>query len=128
MSQRIAKSLRNTAREMLEELHAGWLEVMKVPYDDDGGRGYKRVVCSRNADWYRRFCADHISHKHGRARRPRTFIKRGSTVRGLCELVGSGVPRTLYASRLLPYVIQEALNRQHGREHRQRRREGKRAS
>lgn len=92
---------------MLDELQSNWLEVCKIPTDD--GR-YKRVVMRRNADWYREFCGDFISYRHGRARRPRTLIKRYLTeaaLRGLIE----GRCDTVYQQRLLPYAARLANER-----------------
>lgn len=95
--------IRKAAQRMLEELKAGWLEVIKVRTED----GWKRVVCNRNAEWYWAFCADHISHRHGKFRRPRTYIKRGATVKALTRLI-DGEIETIYARRLLPYAYQYA--------------------
>jgi len=111
---RVPKSLRAAARDMLEELEAGWLEVIKVRTED----GWKRVVCNRNAEWYRHFCADHLSHRHGRFPRPRTYIKRGATMKALARLI-AGETNTIYAQRLLPYAYQYTA------EHRRRTKEPK---
>lgn len=78
---------------MLEELESNGLEVIKVKTE----HGYIRAVVSRNCDWYREFCGNFISYRHGRARRPRTKIKRCHTVRGLNELLKGGC-KTLYAA------------------------------
>lgn len=91
--------IKTTARVMLDELQAGSLEVAKVPIEN----GYKRVVCNQNTEWYREFCNDHISYKHGRFRRPRTFIKRRDTERALTRIM-EGKLNSVYAVRLLPYV------------------------
>jgi hypothetical protein len=98
--------LRKLALEMLDELRTNCLVVIKVPIEN----GYKRIVCSQNAKWYREFCGDHISHQHGRFSRPRTFIKRIDTEKALLR-IANGKTDTIYAQRLIPYIHQFASDK-----------------
>jgi hypothetical protein len=104
----VAQSLRVVAREMLAELEANYLHVAKVPIPN----GYKRVVVSFNAWWYRDFCGDWLRDRGGRYRKPRTMIRRQHTIRAMKEII-SGYCVTEYAKRLLPKVIKHAMEGRH---------------
>lgn len=86
---------------MLGELEGNCLEVVLVPCKrrvNEGG--CVRVAASRNADWYRSFCAKHPS---GRKRKNAAFdtrIKRRDIVRILTRLAGGLPSRSKYVSEL----------------------------
>lgn len=95
-------TIRQVLRHMLEELESNRLEVCKVPSrrESSDGRsegGYIRVVCSTNAEWYRRFCANYMRHRRGKMR---TFIKRCDTIKALNRML-AGDRETEYAKRLM---------------------------
>jgi len=83
---------------LLTELESNRLEVVKVPSRD----GWKRVVCSANAQWYQRLCA---AHARPRRRYPkiRTYIKRQLTVAALRRML-AGDRDTVYARRILDLI------------------------
>ena len=86
---------------MLAELEENRLEVVLVPqrYRTNEG-GMVRVALSRNAPWYREFCA---SYPSGRRRKNAAFdtrIKRRDTSR-LVESLLAGKARSAYAAHVL---------------------------
>lgn len=95
----ITKAERRIAGELLEELESGWLEVAKIPSQQGG---YVRVPLSVNCEWYQAFCKRFMRPRR-RYPKPRTFIKRCHTVRGL-EEIKSGRAETEYARRLIEVV------------------------
>lgn len=86
---------------MLAELESSCLEVALVPsrhFVNEGG--CVRVAVSKNAKWYRDFCARHAS---GRSRNNRAFdtrIKRRNVVRTLNAIL-RGRARSKYVPELL---------------------------
>jgi hypothetical protein len=97
------------AEELLAELESNSLQVMLVPtrYRMNEG-GCVRVAVSKNATWYRRFCALYAS---GRKRNNRAFdtkIKRLATIRALERFAQGASPRGVYGERLQPIVARHA--------------------
>lgn len=88
-------------QEMLAELDSSRLEVILVPqrYRTNEG-GMVRVAVSKNAAWYRRFCAAYLSSRRRRNLASDTAIKRQATIRTLEALIAGRPVRGLYASRL----------------------------
>lgn len=95
--------LREALSLMLEELESNRLEVMLVPQRRRTNEcGMIRVAVSKNAKWYRDFCAQYPSGRFRRNAAPDTRIKRAQTERTLRRLL-AGVPaRGEYAHRILP--------------------------
>lgn len=91
--------VRECARQFLEELDAGRLEVMKVPGSDGG---YIRIPIEVNAEWYRRFCSQFETSRR-RYPKPRTIIKRCHTRRAL-EKLANGGGKGVYIERLLDFI------------------------
>lgn len=87
---------------MLAELEGGQLEVVLAPclHEVNVG-GCIRVAVSRNADWYRRFCARHLSSRLRRNLAPDTRIKRRDTIRLLQRLIAGHESPSKYAPELL---------------------------
>lgn len=87
--------------QMLGELESSCLEVVLVPSRQRVNEcGCIRVAVSRNATWYRRFCARHAS---GRIRNNAAFdtrIKRRNVVRTLNAIL-RGRARSKYVPELL---------------------------
>lgn len=85
-----------------EEFEAHNLAVMLVPQRDPPNPGAcLRVAVSRNATWYRRFCARHPSSRRRRNLCPDTCIRRREISRLLARLL-AGLPcRSKYADELL---------------------------
>ena len=102
--------LRETAQVMAWELESSRLRVGLAP--SQIGREWRRrirVVEETNPEWYQRFCAEHSDSLRTRPRKRQkadTYIKRAHTLRALYELA-SGQAQTIYAERLLPYVVKE---------------------
>jgi hypothetical protein len=84
---------------LLEELEAGWLEVIKAPGRDGG---YVRVPISANAEWYRRFCRQYEVRRK-RYPKPRTIIKRCHTIKALRRLM-DGQKDGIYVDRLKEFI------------------------
>jgi hypothetical protein len=89
---------------MLDELESHRLEVQLVPLNprlrgfNEGGM--KRVVADRNADWYRRLCAAHLSSRKRNHRKSDTKIKRASIIRILRRLCDGKPSVSKYAIEL----------------------------
>ena len=86
---------------MLNELESSQLVVILVPqkrHTNEGGM--IRVAVSKNATWYRRFCAKNLSSRTRRNACPDTCIKRFRTVAAL-EAMIAGAPSTYYRDQLL---------------------------
>ncbi|MEN6302803.1 MAG: hypothetical protein ABFE08_05395 [Armatimonadia bacterium] len=93
---------------MLYELTSTALEVVKAPSQRRDARPWDgiRVVQSRNADWYRRFCAKHASSRKRNKRLHDTRIKRQDTIR-LLENMIAGRQVSIYCQD----IIEEAQRR-----------------
>lgn len=101
--------IQHTAEMMLAELERERLVVVLIPSRDVdcAMRGGKiRAVESRNPVWYRELCAEHPSSRGTRKGKFDTLIKRQHVIRALKE-ISSGVCKTLYAQRVMPYIIGE---------------------
>ena len=83
---------------MLDELDGGYIEVMKI----DTGNGMRRVVISKNAEWYSHFCKKFLRNRR-RYPKYRTYIKRCHTRHALLKIIG-GETRGLYVERLLNFM------------------------
>ncbi|MBC7365237.1 MAG: hypothetical protein H7343_00275 [Undibacterium sp.] len=86
---------------MRDELESNRLDVGLCPDKRGCPRRLLRVAMSRNAPWYREFCAAHSS---GRVRRNRAFdtrIRRRDLLAVLSRLIDCGESRSGYAPRLL---------------------------
>ncbi len=98
------------AQMMHDELEQRRLDVYLSPawggYGDDGRK--IRAVMDKNPRWYQEFCASYPSNRSRPRRRckPDTAIKRRRTLEALREL-SNGECVTVYAKRLLPFVIEE---------------------
>jgi hypothetical protein len=93
------------AEELLAELESTRLEVALVPQrirTNEGGM--IRVAISKNATWYRRFCAQYLSARKRCNAAPDTLIKRALTVRALTQMAAGKWPETTYVARLAPIV------------------------
>lgn len=87
---------------MLAELESSRLEVVLVPqrwHTNEGGM--VRCAISRNATWYRDFCAAHSSARVRKNAAHDTRIKRAGTVRVLGALAAGALPASGYAPVLL---------------------------
>lgn len=85
---------------MLAELEGNQLLVQLVPekrHTCEGGM--IRVAVSKNATWYRQFCAAHTSDRLRNRSLVDTRIKRRNTVRALQQLI-AGQPAGKYAPEL----------------------------
>ena len=79
---KITEAERIAAALMLDELKSSRLEVIKQRSEN----GFARTVVSSNALWYRDLCSQYIGRrgqKGGKARRPRTIIRRRDIKRAL---------------------------------------------
>jgi hypothetical protein len=87
---------------MLAELESSQLEVCLAPSKRSDARDWDmiRVCLSRNADWYRRFCADHPSSRGVRRGKFDTRIKRRNVIAALNGLI-AGTYCGKYAADLL---------------------------
>ena len=87
---------------LLAELEGNQLVVCLVPqrYRTNDG-GMIRVALSKNATWYRRFCARHLSSRRRNNSLPDTRIKRRDIVRLLNRLIAGQPTRSQYAPELL---------------------------
>lgn len=88
---------------MLDELESCRLTVCKIRTED----GWIRVPLTRNADWYREFCAEYVTPRRDRRMKARTIIKRCHTESAL-NRIARGKIETEYARRLLPRVVERA--------------------
>jgi len=88
------------ARELLEELESGWLEVCKCPSQQGG---YIRVPVSVNAEWYRRFCKQ-FERPRRRYPKLRTIIKRCHTVTALGKIIAGVEDDGVYVGRLIDWI------------------------
>lgn len=80
--------LARALESLLEELEANRLEVALIPQrvrTNEGG--CVRVAISKNARWYRDFCAAYSSSRVRRNAAPDTAIRRENTVRALRSLL-----------------------------------------
>lgn len=87
---------------LLAELEGSRLEVVLVPCRracNEGG--CYRVAASKNAEWYRRFCAQHASSRRRNRALFDTKIKRANVVSVLTRLIEKGQSRSQYAPELL---------------------------
>lgn len=111
------RGLRELAHEYLIELESNCLEVVLIPSRDHDCAmrgGMIRAVQSQNADWYRKFCAEHESDRKDRLRwsKFKTKIKRACTRRALGELI-AGKCESAYARDLKGFIQRyEAEQRQ----------------
>lgn len=88
--------------EMRDELDANCLEVALAPQrirTNEGGM--IRVVISKNATWYSRFCARYASTRRRRKAAFDTRIKRRNTLRVLDGLITKGRAASQYAGDFL---------------------------
>ena len=86
---------------MLAELEGSCLEVVLIPqrrHTNEGGM--IRVAASKNALWYRNYCARHLSSRLRSRSLPDTRIKRRATVATLRALI-NGRSRSKYAPELV---------------------------
>lgn len=86
---------------LLAELESHQLVVELVPqkvFTNHGGM--IRVAFSKNATWYRHFCARHLSSRRRNHRLPDTRIKRRAIVRILERMVAGRPTRSKYADEL----------------------------
>jgi len=86
---------------LLNELESNQLQVCLAPSrrrvnDHD----QIRVALSKNAIWYQRFCAAHISKRGTRRGRPDTLIRRQHTLRCLERMI-AGSRKGIYEERIL---------------------------
>jgi hypothetical protein len=87
---------------MLAELESNRLEVVLAPCKRPSNVcGYIRVVASRNADWYRKFCAAHPSGRNRRNALPDTRIRRRDIGRLLRRLSAGQPSSSKYADELI---------------------------
>jgi hypothetical protein len=87
--------------EMRDELDANRLEVVLVPqrhFTNEGGM--IRCAVSKNAKWYRDFCASHASTRTRKKSAFDTRIRRANTLRTLAAIL-TGDTRSVYAAELL---------------------------
>lgn len=104
------------AKEYLLELDSHRLEVVLIPSRDHdcAMRGGKiRAVQEQNAEWYRKFCAEHESNRKDRLRwsKFKTKIKRASTRRALKEMI-AGKCETYYARDLKEFILRDRADKQ----------------
>ena len=106
------------AAELLDELESSRLEVILIPqrYRTNEG-GCVRCAISKNASWYRRFCAAYTARrfkKDAKGKRtphtrrnaaPDTLIKRQAVIRALTDIENGRSPEeTVYGRRLAPII------------------------
>jgi hypothetical protein len=97
------------AEELLGELEGSCLEVVLVPERRRTCEGGMiRVAVSKNATWYRQFCALYASSRVRRNNAFDTRIRRRETVRALKRFAAGAAPRGVYAERLLEVIQRRA--------------------
>jgi len=110
----ITNEIKAKAREMHDELESASFEVVLVPAREQRhSNHYVRVCQSGNPKWYRDLCAAHTSCRgigRRRHKRPRTFIKKDTTLNALNNL-SKGLAKGVYAERLL-FIIGRELERE----------------
>jgi hypothetical protein len=98
--------------EMLNELESSCLEVILVPElrrTCEGG--CRRVAVSKNALWYRQFCAAYLSTRKRRNLAPDTCIRRRETINALRRMIaGKASPKSHYVYRL-ELIAEQRLRR-----------------
>lgn len=98
--------------EMLNELESSCLEVILVPERRrtcEGG--CIRVAVSKNALWYRQFCATYLSTRKRRNLAPDTCIRRRETLNALRRMIaGKASPKSHYVYRL-EIIAEQRLRR-----------------
>lgn len=100
------------AREMLDELHSGCLEVVLIPAPDSRHLGHMiRAKQCQNADWYREY-AKTRSRPAPIKSRPR--VKRERTISALERIIEGRTKGTAEEDRLLEFMKQrkEKLDKQ----------------
>lgn len=98
----LAPEVREALQQMLDELESSTLQVVLVPERRRTHEcGRIRVAISRNASWYRAFCARYLSSRKRKNLAPDTCIKRQQTIRSLIRLLSGHPPKGSYAFRLL---------------------------
>lgn len=86
---------------LLAELESSRLEVVLVPCRRTvNAGGCIRVAVSKNAEWYRRFCARHGSGRYRKNALFDTKIRRANIVRVLGRLAAGEMSRSKYAHEL----------------------------
>lgn len=94
--------LRITLESMLDEIQSAALDVQLAPAPDARHEGHCiRVVCGKNAAWYRAFCARFPSSRIRARSKPDTAIRRRETVRHLRDMLAGGTGGTCYGPRLI---------------------------
>lgn len=89
-----------TLSAMHDELQSSRLDVQLAPAPDPRHQGhFIRVVCERNCDWYREFCARFPSSRRGV--RVRTAIRRHTTLAALDAMLADQSAGEVYGPRLL---------------------------
>lgn len=87
---------------MLAELESNQLLVELVPERRRTHEmGMIRVVCGRNANWYRHFCSRHPSSRGTRRGKFDTRIRRANVVRLLNVLITGEPTKSKYAAEIL---------------------------
>lgn len=91
----------NPLEFMLMEMESNSLQVVLAPSRRRDRRDHDmiRVVASRNAEWYRKFCGANRSTRKRRNLRPDTCIKRFRTVAALQAMI-AGTRSTYYFHQL----------------------------
>lgn len=107
--------LARLAQEYLIELDSYHLEVVLIPSRDADCAmrgGMIRAVQEQNAEWYRKFCAEHESNRRDRMRwsKFKTKIKRRATRRALQELI-AGKCETHYAKDLRDFIQRDVADK-----------------
>ena len=103
----LPRQVRKALRAMLAELTSHKLEVVLAPSkrEEIAERGGMiRVLLDRNADWYRRMCADHPSTRKRDKRAPDTRIKRKDTILALEDMLRTGRAVAPYEHMILKYI------------------------
>lgn len=94
---------------MLMELQSNFLTVVLVPCKRFVNEcGCIRVAASKNAAWYRKFCANHGSSRRRKNTLHDTCIKRANTVRALENII-AGKPAGIYEDELKQIARRIAL-------------------
>ncbi|AHF94454.1 hypothetical protein OPIT5_16640 [Opitutaceae bacterium TAV5] len=103
-------NLRNAYEYLLAELESSCLEVVLVPQrirTNEGGM--IRVAVSKNATWYRRFCASYASSRRRKNLAFDTKIKRRNVATTLQTLIRCGYSRSQYAAHLVHIARRTAV-------------------
>jgi len=100
----LSPAIRSVAAELLAELEAHRLVVIKFRTTHEGDETWRRAAISSNPRWYSRLCRREEKSRR-RYPKPRTVVRRPHTLTALRRIVaGTADPASLYVRRLMPFI------------------------